>query len=72
MDEPSAGADVTKLEAAASAGGKAAASKAVARSDSVLVVKNLPFSASQEELETLFGAVGEWCGELAWEVRCWW
>lgn len=53
-----AGADVSKLEAAAAAGGKAAASKAVARSDSVLVVKNLPFSASEEELETLFGAVG--------------
>ncbi|PRW58148.1 Multiple RNA-binding domain-containing 1 [Chlorella sorokiniana] len=53
-----AGADVTKLEAAAAAGGKAAASKAVARSDSVLVIKNLPFSASLEELETLFGAVG--------------
>ena len=43
------GADVSKLEAAAAAGGKAAASKAVARSDSVLVVKNLPFSASEAE-----------------------
>lgn len=56
---PAPGADVSKLEAAAAAGGKAAASKAVARSDSVLVVKNLPFSASEAELEALFGAVGE-------------
>lgn len=54
-----AGADVAKLEAAAAAGGKAAATKGVARSDSVLVVKNLPFSASEEELETMFGAIGE-------------
>lgn len=55
-----AGADVAKLEAAAAAGGKAAATKGVARSDAVLLVKNLPFSASEEELEAMFGAVGEW------------
>jgi multiple RNA-binding domain-containing protein 1 len=53
-----AGADVAALEAAAAAGGKAAATRGVARSDSVLVVKNLPFSSSLEELETLFGAIG--------------
>lgn len=64
MPIPAPGADISKLEAAAAAGGKAAASKAVARSDSVLVVKNLPFSASEAELEALFGAVGEqrFCG----------
>ena len=55
---PPAGADVSALEAAAAAGGKAAATKAVARSDSVLIVKNLPFSSSLEELETMFGAAG--------------
>ena len=53
-----AGADVAALEAAAAAGGKAAASRGVARSDRVLVVKNLPFTASLEELEALFGAIG--------------
>ena len=53
-----AGADGSKLEAAAAAGGKAAASKGVARSDSVLLVKNLPYSASEAELEALFGAMG--------------
>jgi hypothetical protein len=58
-----AGADVAALEAAAAAGGKAAAaSRGVARSDRVLVVKNLPFSASLEELETLFGGIGKWAG----------
>ena len=57
---PPAGADVSTLEAAAAAGGKAAATKAVARSDSVLIVKNLPFSSSLEELETMFGAAGGW------------
>ena len=62
------GADVAKLEAAAAAGGKAAASKAVARSDSVLVVKNLPFSASEAELEALFGAIGERAGAAG---CCW-
>lgn len=54
-----AGADIAKLEAAAAAGGRAAATKGVARSDSVLVVKNLPYSATEAELEALFGAVGE-------------
>lgn len=75
-----AGVDVAKLEAAAAAGGKAAASKAVARSDSVLVVKNLPFSASEAELEALFGAIGGWpgwgagwrgLGEAGWRVAGW-
>ena len=60
----SPGADVSKLEAAAAAGGKAAATKGVARSDAVLVVKNLPYSASEAELEAMFGAVGKQWGAL--------
>jgi len=39
------GIDVGKLEAAAAASGKAAASKAVARSDQIVLVKNLPYSS---------------------------
>eukprot|EP00983_Pelagomonas_calceolata_P027115 852734-Pelagomonas_calceolata.AAC.3 len=39
------GVDVSKLEAAAAASGKAAAVKAVARSDRTVLVKNLPYSA---------------------------
>eukprot|EP00887_Chlorella_sp_A99_P005214 scaffold1.g5214.t1 len=58
-----AGADVGKLEEAAAAAGRAAATKAVPRSDSVLLVKNLPFSATLGELESLFGTVAlSWPG----------
>lgn len=47
------------LEAAAAASGHAAAtSKAVARSSSVLLVKNLPYSASEADLLDMFGRVG--------------
>lgn len=52
---------VDRLEAAAAAGGHAAASgraKAVARSPSVLLVKNLPYSASEGDLGELFGRCG--------------
>jgi multiple RNA-binding domain-containing protein 1 len=62
-----AGVDVAKLEeaAASAARGKGAAAAAAAgrgadapRSDRVLLVKNLPFSASEGDLEALFGGVG--------------
>ncbi len=56
-----AGVDVEALEnAAAAAGGKKnqAKSTAVDRSDRILLVKNLPYSADEEELETLFAAIG--------------
>ena len=56
---PAAGASLELLEAAASSSGKASQHKSVARSDSVLLVKNLPYTASEAELEALFGAVGE-------------
>ena len=46
------------LEEAAAASGKASARASVARSDSVLLVKNLPYSAVQEELAEMFGAIG--------------
>ncbi len=46
-----AGVDVAALEAAAAAGGAAAKSSAVARSSSTLLVKNLPYSATEAELE---------------------
>lgn len=73
---PPPGADVSKLEAAAAAGGKAAATKGVPRSDCVLLVKNLPYSSSEEELEALFGAMGALgCVAvvyLAWLARAAW
>lgn len=53
-----AGASVDVLEAAAAAVGRASQRSSVPRSDTVLLVKNLPYSASQEELEGLFGGVG--------------
>ena len=61
-----AGASLELLEAAAASSGKAAATKAVPRSDSVLLVKNLPYSASEAELEALFGAVGGSWGPFWW------
>ncbi len=56
-----AGASLELLEAAAAAAGKASQQRSVPRSDSVLLVKNLPYSADEGELEALFGAVGEPC-----------
>lgn len=49
LDE--AGINVTAIEAAAAAGGAAAKSTAVARSSTALLVKNLPYSATEAELE---------------------
>ena len=54
----SAGVAVNTLEAAAAAAGRGAASKAVSRSSTVLLVKNLPYSCTEEELEELFGRCG--------------
>ncbi|GAX79039.1 hypothetical protein CEUSTIGMA_g6479.t1 [Chlamydomonas eustigma] len=53
-----AGVDTSKLEASAAASGKASETKSVSRSPNVLLVKNLPFSATEEELEELFGRCG--------------
>ena len=49
-----AGVDTSKLEAAAAASGKASETQSVARSPTVLLVKNLPYSTSEEELEEMF------------------
>lgn len=46
------------MEAAAAAAGRSAASKGVPRSATTLLVKNLPYSADQGELEELFGRSG--------------
>ena len=43
-----------KLEAAAAAAGKKAETTAVPRSPTTLLVKNLPFSVTQQELQVLF------------------
>jgi multiple RNA-binding domain-containing protein 1 len=45
-----AGVDIAKLEAAAAASGKASLSKSVARSGTVLLLKNLQWATSEEEL----------------------
>lgn len=52
------GVDVEKLEAAAAASGKAAQKTTVARSSQVLLVKNLPYSTTEDELEDLFSQYG--------------
>jgi hypothetical protein len=46
-----AGVSVDALEAAAAASGKASAAQAVARSPSILLVKNLPYSTTEQDLE---------------------
>ncbi|GLC70759.1 hypothetical protein PLESTF_001030300 [Pleodorina starrii] len=56
-----AGVSVEALEAAAAASGKAATTKSVARSSTTLLVKNLPYSADEDELAELFGR----CGPIA-------
>ncbi len=50
-----AGVDVVALEAAAAAAGKSAARAAVARSPTTLLIKNLPYTATEAELQV--GAV---------------
>ena len=46
------------LESAAAAGGKASHTHSVQRSPVCLLIKNLPFSASEEDLMELFGGSG--------------
>ncbi|BDA49748.1 Multiple RNA-binding domain-containing protein 1 [Coccomyxa sp. Obi] len=53
-----AGVDVAALEAAAAAAGKAAARANVARSPTTLLVKNLPYTATETELGETFGKFG--------------
>jgi len=56
-----AGVDVEALENAAAAAGKGKKGRekiSVIRSDTILLVKNLPYSADEEELETIFAAIG--------------
>ncbi len=53
-----AGVSIEVLEEAAAASGKASATHAVQRSPVCLLVKNLPYTASEEDLTELFGASG--------------
>ena len=53
-----AGVDVEALEGAAAASGKAAAQKHIERSGTALLVKNLPYTASEAELQVcIFGGI---------------
>ena len=56
-----AGVSIEALERAAAASGKASAVRSVARSGTALLVKNLPFTADEDELAAMFGR----CGPLA-------
>ena len=53
-----AGVNVSALEAAARASGAAAASESVQRSKTTLVVKNLPYSCTEDALQDLFVKFG--------------
>ena len=52
------GVDVEALEAAANASGAAAREAAVPRSTTVLLVKNLPYSCTEDALHDLFSGFG--------------
>lgn len=54
-----AGVSVDVLEGAAAASGKASSTHTVQRSPVCLIVKNLPYSTSEEDLVELFGASGQ-------------
>ncbi|KFM27346.1 Multiple RNA-binding domain-containing protein 1 [Auxenochlorella protothecoides] len=54
-----AGVDVDALEAAAAAAGKQDKGPDVARSDRAILIKNLPWSTSEDELQSLFAESGE-------------
>lgn len=59
---PPTGVAVEKLEEAAAASGKAADSKAVERSPSTLLVKNLPYTVTLQELQVPHRrARAHWC-----------
>lgn len=66
---PSPGVNIPALEAAASASGKASESKTIARSPTVLLVKNLPYTAVEQELDELFGKWGQVRGARGREGR---
>ena len=53
------GVSLEVLEAAAAASGKASHTHSVQRSPVCLIVKNLPYSASEEDLAELFGGSGQ-------------
>lgn len=53
-----AGVNVAGLEAAANASGSAAETTAVPRSASVLLLKNLPYSCTEDALQDLFAKYG--------------
>lgn len=53
------GVDVDALEAAAAAAGKQDKGPDVARSDRAILIKNLPWSTSEDELQSLFAESGE-------------
>ncbi|KAL3138544.1 hypothetical protein ABBQ32_006320 [Trebouxia sp. C0010 RCD-2024] len=54
-----AGVSVEVLEGAAAASGKASSTQALQRSPVCLIVKNLPYSTSEEDLFELFGGSGQ-------------
>lgn len=54
-----AGVSIDVLEGAAAASGKASSTHTVQRSPVCLIVKNLPYSTSEEDLVELFGASGQ-------------
>ena len=54
-----AGVSVDVLEGAAAASGKASSNQTVQRSSVCLIVKNLPYSTSEEDLVELFGSSGQ-------------
>jgi len=53
-----AGVDVSKLEAAAEASGKAALKKTIPRSDTIVILKNLPYHSNEGELKEMFASFG--------------
>jgi hypothetical protein len=65
-----AGVNVGALEAAAAASGKAAATQSIARSGSALLVKNLPYSASEAELQ-VFRLLLSWQSHFLFPPQEW-
>lgn len=65
-----AGVSVNALEQAAEKSGKGAASKPVARSATALIVKNLPYSAEQQELQVIPSSVRSHAGAILQEHGC--
>ena len=59
LNSAPAGVSVDVLEGAAGASGKASSNQTVQRSSVCLIVKNLPYSTSEEDLVELFGGSGQ-------------